>query len=194
MSPVLGALGVGARAFGMTAPSGAATSFDLLTTNILTSTQTSITIDTSSYSTYKDLQLRMTVRTNYASNWDSIYVRYNGDTGSNYSSHGFGTSGSLYGETSSGVDKTYFAGGAIAANNNTTNVFTTVVVDLVDAFNTNKYKVHMVTWGAKGTEVRTGIGSGRWGSTSAITSIVMALNSGQSFVSGSRFSLYGIKG
>jgi len=42
MSPVLGALGVGARAFGLTAATGAANSYELISSTILTSASATI--------------------------------------------------------------------------------------------------------------------------------------------------------
>lgn len=200
MSPVLGALGVGARAFGLTASTGAATSYDLLTSSILTSATATISIDTSAYSAYKHLQLRMTIRdtnTFAGGAFRNVGFRFNSDTGSNYTDHWImGYTGSAVvgenGGTSSILDVKYGSLDDTA----TTGVWASTVMDIVDFGNTSKNKTLIYMTGNTSTATSSVpsvvLGSGLWASTAAITSI--QIYAAVEHKIGSRFSLYGVKG
>lgn len=171
-------------------------SFDLLETVTLSGTQSSVTFSSlSSYaSTYTHLQLRIVSRSDYGQYYDDPAIRFNGVT-SGYWFHGLGGTGSSVFPINSGEAVSYMdayfgsVGGSSPAN-----VFGSVIVDIPNAFSTTQYKTIRSLGGrhTTGSENRVALTSGLFQSTDAISSITI-LPVFASFVSGSRFSLYGIK-
>jgi len=170
------------------------TEFESIATVSLSSNQSTITFDNIP-STWQHLQLRGTMRSNVASTGsDSGLLRLNNNSGSNYSVH------RLYG-TGSSVSADAFASRTDmlipvqARSGNTASSFGVFVINLLDYNNTNKNKTVSMLCGADFN----GSGdiwlvSGLWQNTAAVTRIdIIGSNSG-SFVSGSHFALYGIKG
>lgn len=169
-------------------------SFDLLETQIITGT----TGDTITFSnlntyagTYKHLQLRMVMRDN-RNPFTGSYARlqFNGDTGANYSET------ALYGDGSgvgSGVATNTVSvhAGEINANSAPANAFAPAVLDILDPFSTNKYKTTRLFSGTQNYNWL-GLWNGNWRNTNAVTSISIISPLGD-FVTGCRFSLYGIK-
>lgn len=159
--------------------------FDLLETQVLTGTAASITFSSlSTYaSTYKHLQIRMAGSTNSAVNW--VGIQFNGDTANNYSRHELrGSGSSVTSSGSSNYDYFLFGvwGGSAGAS----------VVDLLDVFDTTKYKTGRALsgWvGADGVQLT----SGSWRNTNAVSSILIKNQGSEVFKIGTRFSLYGIK-
>jgi hypothetical protein len=99
--------------------------------------------------------------------------------------------------TSGGGPNSSAINGPILATNtgNGTGVFSATVVDILDFSSTNKNKTFRLfggNWQASGFNSQATFRSGLWRSTSAITSILIYPNTTE-FVSGSRFSLYGVK-
>jgi hypothetical protein len=171
--------------FFATAGAGAAGSFDLLETQVLGSSTASVTFSSlGTYSNYKHLQLRM-VNT-LSSQTVAVRMEFNADTASNYSSHrivGNGSSVSSSAETS--VASMFVSIGALTP--------TASVTDILDAFDTNKFKTLRSLAGGMSAANEVLLTSGNWRSTNALTSIKVFPTS-FNFVSGSRFSLYGLKG
>ena len=145
--------------------------------------------------TYKHLQIRALARTtrNDAS-VDTVYLRFNGDTGNNYNVHTLLGSGS--GSPSSAF---YSAPTVLWGHSNTptilasANMFSASIIDILDYTNTSKLTTTRTLGGAD----RNGDGtvellSGLWRNTAAITSIRLFAEG--NFVNGSHFALYGIKG
>jgi hypothetical protein len=168
---------------------------DILAEEVLTTTTASVTF--SSLATlaagYQHLQIRLTARTNVASDNDVYRIQLNGDTGTNYSSH------RMYGNGSSVVANAYTSEdfmrnlGAIAGNTATANVFGAGIIDILDAFEATKYttvRSFSGTW--RTTSGLVGLQSGMWMNTAAVSSILIDGLSG-SFVAGSRFTLIGLK-
>jgi hypothetical protein len=76
------------RILGVTASGFDTGAYELISTTILGSAQSSVVFDVSSYtSTYKHLQIRVVTRTDRGANEDILGIRFNGDTGSNYITH-----------------------------------------------------------------------------------------------------------
>jgi hypothetical protein len=144
-------------------------------------------------STYTHLQLRVFSRA-VSGGFDQIYMRINGDTGSNYSKHnmgGSGASGLVYGG-SGGTTSVSIA--AIPGSNQSANVFGASVTDFLDYTNTNKYKT---TRAIAGTD-NNGTGynwfaSGLWQNTNAITSINIFPAGSVDWAQYTHAALYGIK-
>jgi len=170
------------------AAGGGGGAFDLLETTTLTSTATSVTFSgLGAYSDYKHLQIRAVVR-----NTTEPYLRFNGDSGSNYKDHtlrGIGTSvqsTSLGSGTSIPISMNDSGGGSNQR-------YGAGVIDILDFSNSSKNTTTRALTGKVDPDVYPAISlqSGAWFNTSAITSIVFG---GGTFQAGSRFSLYGIKG
>jgi hypothetical protein len=84
---------------------------------------------------------------------------------------------------------------ASQALNDTANSFGAAVLDVLDPYSTTKNKTLRCLQGVRaGTGPAIELRSGFWNNTASITSIVFTPETSGSFVSGSRFSLYGIRG
>jgi hypothetical protein len=158
-------------------------------------------------STYSHLQIRGHVRQNVAGNTiGDGYIRFNGDTGSNYAMH------VLEGFVSTGGTATVGSGAATAGaptsrsafrlvgSGSATSIFSPVIIDILDYANTNKYKVQRSLSGANNNAVESCINfqSELWLSTSAITSILIGniqggFGSTVGWAEYTHFALYGIK-
>lgn len=172
---------------GASLPSVAAGAYDLLETQVLGAAAASVTFTgLDSYTDYKHLQLRNVQRTTRASNTDGCYLRFNGDSGSNYARHYlYGDGSSIYsGGSTSQTQIGLFNRGA-----GDTNFFAIDVIDILDFSDANKNTTVRVFE----AEDRVWLISGLWNSTSAVTSITFTPQIGPDFAVGSRFSLYGVK-
>jgi len=143
-------------------------------------------------STYTSLQLRGIVRT--GANNETVWMRLNGDTGSNYSAHALkGNSDSTVGtDANANANKI----NPIAWTIGTTGIWGASIIDIHDYTSTTRNKTVRAFFGADNNEA-TGAGkiylaSGSLRSTSAINSVTIAADS--VFTAGTTFALYGIKG
>jgi hypothetical protein len=178
--------------YGFSRGGAAQGSFDLISTTLLSTTTSSVTFS-SIASTYKHLQLRITARTNDAMDLGGVAFRFNSDTGSNYTYHILDGSGSAV-SVLAGTSQTSGSIGLVTGNTSTTNSFGIAIADILDYTNTSKNKTVRSLSGKVTTANDLRLTGSAWLSTSAITSITLIDSIGGSFVSGSRFSLYGIKG
>jgi hypothetical protein len=178
------------------ASGGISGTYELIQTTILGSNQASVVFDVSSFaSTYKHLQLRQTSRSTNNSTEDFFYLRFNSQT-TGYTNHSLGGTGSIVfsGNETSSYPNGILSGLGTAGATSPTSAFGAGVIDLLDPFSTTKNKtVRLFSGNVNTAYFRLGLGSGSWMSTNAATSISVHALVG-SFVSGSRFSLYGIKG
>ena len=152
----------------------------------------------SSLGSYEHLQIRVSGRHNSAGSGSrTIYIRFNGDTGSNYSSHTM----NAYNGSNTNADKytgqSYvYQGGRLtgpltpsAAN------YGASVIDVLDYQNANKNTTLQQTSGVVADYSGNSLlwfGSSLWDNTAAVTSILVYPEAG-SFVRGTTISLYGIK-
>jgi len=148
-------------------------------------------------STYQHLQLRFQGRIALAGG-GSVYnavIRFNSDTGSNYTWHAIrGTGSSALGYGSASNDK-ITVDSVFPDANVTANVFATAIVDIHDYVSTSKNKTVRAFSGYDTNSAgNVWLQSGVWLNTNAITSITITNNATSNFVAGSVFSLYGIKG
>jgi hypothetical protein len=141
--------------------------------------------------TYKHLQIRALTRASGAG--ANNQIQFNSDVGANYSFH------ALYGDgatpTSGAVINSSFAyAGYTSYSSIGSNIFSAVVLDILDYANTNKFKTirSLNGFDANGSGL-IHFASGSWRNTDSITSIRFTMNVGD-FTQYSRFSLYGIKG
>lgn len=149
---------------------------------------------TSIPATYTHLQIRAISRTS-GSAGGYVYMQYNGDTGSNYTRHqlyGDGSSAAAYG--ASADTKALAAYQTISTA--LSNTFASIVLDILDYANTNKYKTFRVLNGydVNGAGGYVFFMSSAWLSTSAINSITLYPEASQNFGQYTQFALYGIRG
>lgn len=172
------------------------TTFDYehLGTVSLTSSQASVTFTLNGSATeYKHLQVRYVARTNRTDTDDNLILRFNADSGANYSWHRLGmtTSAGLTSQGGGGFPGFY---ARTTAATNTANSFGVGIIDILDPFSTTKNKTIRGLDGQTGSYGAVTLASAAWLSTSAVTSLVFSTQSGTSFLAGSRFSIYGVKG
>lgn len=166
--------------------------FQLIETVLISTNTASVTFSNlNNYSAdFKHLQIRSTVRTSYANASDFIKLTFNADT-TGYSRHGLlGNGSSVSSYSGTDIIATADIPGATAGSNR----FGAVIFDILDAYSTSKNTTVRNISGQNSDSNVIGLLSGLWIDTSAVTSIKLESGNGQSFVSGSRFSLYGIKG
>jgi len=172
--------------------------YDLLATEILTGSQSSVTFSSlnSTYGAdYQHLQIRVVGRTTRAAAQDAATMQFNGDTGSNYTYHALEGNGSAVSSYASAPRSNNFIA-QFAGASGVADSFGVTVVDILDPFETTKYTT---TRALSGLEARVSTAgrfvilySGLWMNTAALTSITIAPGVG-SLVTGSRFSLYGLR-
>jgi len=141
-------------------------------------------------STYKHLQLRYFTRNSAAAYY--VLLRFNSDTGTNYSYHqltGNGTSAS----GAATINDTVLL---LTRNGSPDNVFGAGTADILDYANTNKNKTVRAIGGydrGTGDGQAVDFHSGLWRNTSAINTITLTVFAGN-YAQYSSFALYGIKG
>ena len=158
-----------------------ATTYEPIATTTASGSVSSITFSSIS-GTYTDLVI---VANGSNGNADNSYlIRFNSDTGANYSYTGLDGNGSSAtsfrdSNTSEG------AAGTIGTSN------TTTIINVFNYSNTTTYK----TWVARGNNAsaRTRAFVGMWRNTSAITSVTLTNNAASNFTNTTTFTLYGIK-
>jgi hypothetical protein len=142
--------------------------------------------------TYSHLQIRIMGRTDRASTRDVVSLKFNSDSGANYTEHylyGDGSSANAGGSTGETSANTYRVAGGSAASN----IQGTIIIDILDYASTNKYK----TLRSLGGVDLNGSGeiwfnSSLWLNTAAINNIVLtSIGTIQQY---SSYALYGIKG
>ena len=164
-----------------------------------TGTGSSATITFSSIpSTYQHLQIRYCAKDTRTGTNDSLRIRFNSDTGTNYVHHrlrGDGANVSAGGATT----ETYIQMINVLADTptGTSNIMSAGIIDIHDYANSSKNKTVRAFAGVDynliaGTATIS-LNSGLWINTNAITSIDL-ISSGTAFTTTSTFALYGIKG
>jgi len=168
------------------APAGAG-AYDLLETEILTGSQASVTFSSlnSTYGAdYQHLQIRGVVCQTGGLGASNAEVKLNSNSL---------TEGHFLRGFAGSVSSVNYASNAYFYINGTdaSNEYSAFVMDFLDPFETTKNTtVRWLTGGAQSTEPQIQLGSGFWNNTAAITSIELV----RSWDTGSRFSLYGLKG
>jgi len=141
---------------------------------------------------YKHLQIRAIARGSDAGS-SRMEMRFNGDTGSNYSYHYvYGDGSAAYGG-GAGSDSSIYLN-RIAGSGTTASVFGAEVLDILDYADINKYKTlrAITAFDANGSgEVH--LNSGSWRNTSAISSISITAEGAAGFAQYTQFALYGVK-
>lgn len=180
---------------GILASSGGAalpTDYELISTTVLGSNSASVSLS-SIPQTYKHLQIRL-VKLNPSSVSAYLNIQMNGVTSGSYSSHLLFGNGSTVGSNAgNGSSATSIFGGTTATN--ATTHAAVQIIDILDYTSTSKYKtVRYLNGYANGANNGIELGSGLFMSTSAVTSVDFSNQSSNQFATGSRFSIYGLKG
>ena len=165
----------------------------LINSQTLSSATASVTFS-SIPATYTDLVVRMSVRSDRASTWDQIAIRFNSDTATNYSNtylSGLGSGGANSSNNSSYsslVDR--FVNGDTA----TSNTFSNGEI-YIPSYTVSQNKP-MSSFGVQednSAAARMAINADLWQNTASITSINFFPQNGSNWLSGSSFYLYGLK-
>jgi hypothetical protein len=157
----------------------AGSTYEPIATTKLTRAQSSVTF--SSLGSYTDL--RIVVAAGNASGISSVGVRYNSDSGSNYSwtrMYGDGSTATSNRNTDTAA---YF--GIIG-----TSIAQTFTVDIMNYSNTTTYKTAVSRSSDAANYVATYVNL--WRNTAAITSLTFLNSNGGNFPTDSTFTLYGI--
>lgn len=163
--------------------------YEKIEAKTLGSNTTSVTFSTIS-GTFTDLVLICSARSATAAVSDTYLMTLNGDTGNNYSrTRLLGNGSTATSGNRSSAPNIDFEG--MAGANASSGTFMTARVQLQNYSNATTYKTCLVRGDDANNYVLATVGL--WRSTSAITSITLATSSGAQFVTGSTFTLYGIK-
>ena len=172
--------------------SGGAGAFDLLETQVLASSASSVTfssLDTLAAG-YQHLQIRAVARSTRTEVNAGIFMLLNGVTTASYSRHGLVGDGSSV--SSFGVSaQTLMNSTPIPAANATASAFGGMVLDILDPFETTKNTTARALGGVASNYNELQLSSSAYYNTAAVSSVTLyTIND---FATGSRFSLYGIK-
>tara|TARA_R100001244_G_scaffold58606_1_gene49490 strand:+ start:639 stop:1160 length:522 start_codon:yes stop_codon:yes gene_type:complete len=146
--------------------------------------------------TFEHLQVRCATRAAGAAAGMAFFIEFNGSAGTAYSTHGMaGATSAIYGLRLTGEAKISVFNGTHGTSVDASEL-APLILDVMDYKNTNKNTTVQLLYGSAVTltaNERVTFGSGLWDSTAAITSIKFTPSSGD-LVTGSTFTLYGIKG
>jgi hypothetical protein len=183
------------------ASGGVVGDYELIESAILTDSQESVTFSNlGTYSsTYKHLQIRAVVKSAFTTqNLVNTALRINGDFGaSDYSYHRLSGNGSTVSSQANYNNQERIIVGSIVASGSgtTSNQFGATVIDILDAYSTTKNTTIRSFSGATTASSRVDLNSGVRLSTAAVSSLTMfSINVANELATGSRFSLYGIRG
>jgi len=163
--------------------------YEPIATTTLSTTATTVSF-TSISGAYTDLVLVANVQRATTAENPSLTLRFNSDTGTNYSMTnllGNGSSASSSRQSTQNMMNFSYFSMASAAN-----TFSTYILNVMSYSNSTTYKTVVGRSGDAGAGTQATVGL--WRSTSAITSIIVT-NDGSptNFASGSTFTLYGIQ-
>jgi hypothetical protein len=145
---------------------------------------------------YKHLQVRLISRdTGSNAGQAPVWLRFNNDSTNSYSWHRIYGTGNGSTASDSGTTTDWILAGIGAESTNPANNFSTTIFDILDYASVTKNKTLRSFSGedVNGPGGYIGFHSGLWQKTSAITTMTIFPNAGQSFVANSNFALYGVK-
>jgi hypothetical protein len=170
-----------------------ANTYILIASQVLGSTTASVTFS-SIPATYTDLLLKISARTNDATSVvNSILLRINGDTATNYSETRLSGNGSTASSSRTTSNTTMNINAGAAGANSTASTFSNTDIYIPNyLISDNKPVGYLGTGENNATLSLISHGAGLWRNTAAVSAISMTPTSGN-IVSGSSFYLYGIK-
>ena len=162
--------------------------FDLVETQVLSTTSTSVTFTgLDSLTDYKHLHVRVSAR---AGVQRDLLIRYNGNASASYTEHRITASGAAMGHffTSGLTESEVYA--AVSDDTNA-GEFGSLLMDFPYFASTSRYQTHRGFGGAPRDQGVPVLTTGGWMANAAITSIEFFCAT--AMVAGTRFSLYGMK-
>lgn len=141
---------------------------------------------------YRHLQIVGVSRVTAATTLRFMRVRLNGDSAANYNSHmilGDSTTANPY--PAAEVNGSSMFGYYQNGGSNPSGAFGAGVIDILDAYQTTKFKTIRTLGGQQGYSI-VNLSSGAWRNTAAISSVTLFSENSDSFAEGSRFSIYGV--
>lgn len=166
----------------------------LLATSTLTGSQASIALNIPAGVSYNNLKVTWRVRGDQASAAQQLYLRLNGDAGSNYLWEVLQANNTTVAGTTSAGTSTFIQIGTMTCASATALYFSSGDCEISGAIDTTNYKVVCGKGSAFATTTNmwSGTFSGQWLSASAVTSVSLVPQAGN-FVAGSVMSLYGFE-
>ena len=160
-----------------------------IATTTLGSAAANITFSSIS-SAYTDLRLVVITRQDNNASNDSLRLRFNSDTGTNYSRTNLTGDGSAAASTRVSNDDEINIVGYIPGTSAASGLFAVTTADILNYSNTTTYKTCLIRTSnaAAGTAATVGL----WRSTAAINTIFMRV-SGFNMTAGTTATLYGVK-
>lgn len=143
--------------------------------------------------TYTDLIIKASVRTNNNAVFDTAQVRFNSDSGTNYSRLFLLGDGSATQTFRASANNAYFPSYAFSGANATANTFSNTEFYIPNYRSANQKSISVDAVSENNaTAGYDGLHAGLWSGTAAITSINIAPSSGTLLLQYSTFTLYGI--
>ena len=178
----------------------AVSAFDTLGSVLLNATTSAVTFSNIPQ-TYTHLHVKCFTRgSSGVVGGSPVYVRVNGDSGTNYSTHqliGNGSTAYADGHANASYILDGWGGFQSWAGGDAAGCFGIGIIDILDYTNTNKHKTAKAFWGRddNSTNGRLMLESGSWRNTNAITSLTFTTDSGYgvNWGTNTQFSLYGVK-
>jgi len=175
------------------AGAGGAPAYDLLDTQITSSTTSSVTFSNiNSYTDYKHLQFRIEIQMSAAaSDLRNMTMRVNGDSSNSYYMTGWGGNPARLTTAFNNTNAYYFSNGTPSYLNSQVGL---ALIEILDFSNTNKVtSIRNLHAAYDSGEKQQTMAGGVYNSTNALTSVTFAID-GTSINANARFSIYGIKG
>jgi hypothetical protein len=165
--------------------------YELIESRFLASNTASVTFSNlGDYATtYKHLQVRATLRDAGANT--SWGFRFNSDSSNSYARHQLEGNGSNVVAGAGTSESAGFLGGG-ANSGSGANIFTALIIDIVEPFSTTKNKTIRVLGGCAAPNT-INLVSSLWVNTSSATSLQIYSRFGTDIAANSRLSLYGIR-
>ena len=163
-----------------------AQTYDAIASQTLTSTTATITFN--SLGSYTDLVLVICASSNHTDNGSRGYIRFNSDSGNNYSDTWLGGNGTAA-TSNRDAPQSSIAYGVVG---NVSTQFESQIIHVMNYGNSTTYKTTL-SRSSKSDGYNNGLRAtvGLWRNTNAITSISLTCDG--SYISGSTFTLYGVK-
>lgn len=165
----------------------------LLDSSVLTATTASITLNVPAGTAYDTLKVSWRVRGDQASAAQEMYLRFNGDSGSNYLWQNIQGNNSTVSSNTSGAATTFIHIGTMTCASATANYFSSGDFEVAGASSGTGFTTAVgrdIAFSST-TNMWAGVYGGQWLSTAAITSVELVPQSGN-FVAGTIASLYGL--
>lgn len=166
--------------------------YSLVTTNTLSSSQSSITLN--SFGGYTDLILQINNQMDSAS---GLKIRFNSDTGSNYGQTILvGYSTSTLGAQGSTGNTTSIYNNLVHGDSIGYSIFTPHIIQIQNYENTNMYKTILWRYGTMqniNDDSDQGWIVGAWRNANAITSMEVSAFNATTIATNTSFTIYGIK-